>query len=435
MPLAERLPFVTVQVPFHNERYVLPRLLAAIEGIDWPKDRIEVQLLDDSDDDSSAIAAGWAAQRKAAGHDVRHLRRADRAGFKAGALQAGLAQARGSFVAIFDADFVPGPSFLRAAVAGFDSPFVASVQARWSHTNEDHSWVTRALAFSLDAHFAVEQRVRSDRGYLLSFNGTAVVWRRAAIDDAGGWSGTTLAEDLDLSCRALLRGWTFRLVDGLEVPQEIPIEMNAFRRQQFRWARGSVQNARLHAGAVLRSRLPWDVKLETLFHLTHYVFHPLLFLLFVAGLLLPFGPPLPAFFPLAFALITIVGPLGIFVLGAHAVHGRRAWRRLPRLVPLTLIGVGICASNARAILAGLLRSGGRFDRTPKYGVASGDDSWKAKTYRLPRSAFPATELVLAAVAGFGAFLAWTLGRGELVAGQVLFALAFGTSAYAALRYP
>ncbi|MEZ4829517.1 MAG: glycosyltransferase family 2 protein [Bacteroidia bacterium] len=243
-PLAgnENLPFVTVQLPVYNELYVVERLLEAVMAFDYPRDRFEVQLLDDSDDESFEVAARKVAELKAGGLDIQHIRRPDRIGFKAGALAYGLPVARGEYIAIFDADFLPRPDFLRATLANFTDPNIGVVQARWEHINRNYSIFTEAQAFHLDAHFTIEQFSRDKGGYYINFNGTAGVWRKACIVDAGGWEADTLTEDLDLSYRAQIRGWKFCYVDQIGAPAELPAEMGAIKSQQYRWMKGGAKS-------------------------------------------------------------------------------------------------------------------------------------------------------------------------------------------------
>lgn len=356
---ARDAPHVTVQVPAYNESAVLPRMLDALAALEWPRERLDVQVLDDSDDGSRPENAHLLdAYRDRL--DVAHVV-GDRTDYKAGALRRGHAQARGEFVAMFDADFVPPPDFLQRALDAFDDERLACVQARWAHANADENAVTRALALGLDAHFLVEQEARSARGHMLSFSGTAAVWRKAAIDDAGGWSGDTLAEDLDLSCAALERGWRFRQLASPACPQELPADADTFRRQQARWARGSIQCARKHAARLLRARAPRATRAEAVFHVLHYTIHPLVFLLFVlllGSLVLGAHPRWMD----ALVALSVLGPLGMFVATAR----RTRFARLRHLPLLVLLGLGISWSSTRAIVAGLFRRG-VFERTPKRG--------------------------------------------------------------------
>jgi hypothetical protein len=365
------LPYVTVQLPVYDERRVVERLVDAAAALDWPRDRLEVQVLDDSSDETSALAATAVARARAAGVNVVHLRRGSREGYKAGALAAGLAVARGEFVAIFDADFVPPPGTLRRLMPRFADARVGMVQARWGHLNRGRSLLTAAQATLLDAHFLLEHAVRAGRGLFFNFNGTAGIWRRACIEDAGGWSHATLTEDLDLSYRAQLAGWRFAYAPGVVVPAELPSDMAAFKSQQRRWARGSIQTARRVLPGLWRRDLPIAVKFEAFFHLTANAAYPLLLAL---GLLLlpvllarPLLPPALVWAMQGGVLLLGAVPVCVFLAaGAHA-----AGRRGPALVRDTLaalvLGAGVSLNNALAVLAGLGATVGEWERTPKTG--------------------------------------------------------------------
>ncbi len=365
-------PRVTVQLPIYNERYVAPRLLAAVLDFDYPAERLEIQILDDSTDDTGdrieAVLAAAAAQRGCPLPTVRHLRRPEREGFKAGALAAGLSQARGELIAIFDADFVPGPCFLRRTVPAFVDPGLGMVQARWDHMNRRSSLLTRAQAVLLDGHFLVEQEARYRSGCFFNFNGTAGVWRRRAIEEAGGWQFDTLTEDLDLSYRVQLAGWRFALKTDLAVPAELPARVNDFKGQQHRWAQGTAQTMRKLLARVLRSPARLRVKLAAAAHLTSGFCYPLLVAL---GLLL-----LPAILvrqESPYLLLWIDAPLFLLgtaaVAGCYAVGQRRAGRPGARAwleVPLAMsVGIGLSLHNSAAVVVGLFCRGGEFARTPK----------------------------------------------------------------------
>jgi len=267
-PPLDPVPIVTIQLPLYNEMYVADRLIGAVCRIDYPRDRLEIQVLDDSSDETRGIAELAVRRHAAQGIDIKYYHRADRAGYKAGALEAGLKVARGEFIAIFDADFMPTADFLTNLMPHFRNPQVGMVQARWGHINQDYSLLTKIQAILLDGHFILEHGGRNRGGRFFNFNGTAGVWRRTAIDSAGGWQHDTLTEDLDLSYRAQLAGWEFVFVPSLIAPAEVPVEMNAFKSQQQRWAKGSIQTCRKLLPRILRSNLPWGVKAEAFFHLT-----------------------------------------------------------------------------------------------------------------------------------------------------------------------
>ncbi|HEV3052032.1 MAG TPA: glycosyltransferase, partial [Longimicrobium sp.] len=261
------LPRVTIQLPVYNEQYVVRRLLQAVAAIQYPAALLDIQLLDDSTDETTKIAAGIIRRMRAAGVPITHVRRGTREGFKAGALAHGLAQARGELIAVFDADFVPAPDFLHRAVPPFADPRVGAVQARWDHLNREQSAITRIQAFLLDLHFGLEQPARDRGGLFLNFNGTAGVWRRSAIAAAGGWSAATLTEDIDLSYRAQLAGWKLVYLDAYPCPGELPADMSGLRSQQYRWIKGGAQNARLHLARVARSGFPFRVRHHAAQHL------------------------------------------------------------------------------------------------------------------------------------------------------------------------
>src|SRR5712691_5770650 len=267
-PQLDPLPVVTVQLPLYNEMYVADRLIDAVCRIEYPRELLEIQVLDDSTDETRSIAELAVRRFAAQGIDIKYFHRTARTGYKAGALEAGLKVARGEFIGIFDADFIPTPDFLTRLIPHFRDPKIGMVQARWGHINEDYSLLTKIQAILLDGHFILEHGGRNRGGRFFNFNGTAGVWRRTAIEEAGGWQHDTLTEDLDLSYRAQLAGWEFVFVPGLIAPAEVPVEMNAFKSQQHRWAKGSIQTCRKLLPRILRSNLPWGVKAEAFFHLT-----------------------------------------------------------------------------------------------------------------------------------------------------------------------
>jgi cellulose synthase/poly-beta-1,6-N-acetylglucosamine synthase-like glycosyltransferase len=398
-PPPSEWPWVTVQLPLYNELYVAERLIEAVCRLDYPRDRLEVQVLDDSTDETREVVAAAVERARARGLEVRHLHRAERAGYKAGALAAGLARAKGELVAVFDADFVPGPDFLRRTVPWFADPGLGMVQARWDHLNRRSSLLTRIQALLLDGHFRIEHAARNRGGCFFNFNGTAGVWRRRAIEDAGGWSADTLTEDLDLSYRAQLAGWRFLYLPELGVPSELPVDANGFKSQQHRWARGSVQTARKLLPRILRAPLPARVKLEAFVHLTNNLAYPLMVLLSLlvfpamvlrrgGGLAEVLLVDLPLFLGATASVL-------VFYAASQAAGGGKgtpgAGRELRCLPALMGLGVGLSLSNARAALGGLFTRGGAFVRTPKYriedraGSAGPAVEWRRLRYRAARS--------------------------------------------------
>jgi len=391
-PRPDELPTVTIQLPLFNEATVVARLLDAVAKIDYPRDRLEVQVLDDSTDETSAIARAHVERLRAQGHDFVYLHRKDRVGYKAGALAAGLRAAKGELIAIFDADFVPQPDFLLACVPDFEDPSVGMVQTRWGHLNRDHSLLTRVQALMLDGHHLVENRARFGAGCLFNFSGTGGIWRREAIEQAGGWQHDTLTEDLDLSYRAQLAGWRFVYREDVVSPAELPEDVSAFRAQQFRWAKGTVQTARKLVERVLKTpSLTLMQRMEALFHLTPHFAYPLMVTLSL--LLLPALIVMPAAdlktmlivdLPLC---IGVTGSLGMFYSLAEVAQGRKASSALARLPALIALGMGLAPHLTKAVFEGLESMAGEFVRTPKKGSGGG-------RYRA-RATLPTVEVLLA----------------------------------------
>ena len=430
-PAAPRLisssePRVCIQIPVYNERYVVERVIDAVCAIDWPRDRLEVQVLDDSDDETVGILASRVTQWRRKGVGVTQLRRGTRAGFKAGALAYGMAQTEAPFIAIFDADFVPPQDFLRRTIGAFDDPSIAFAQARWGHLDEGYSLFTRLQAMAIDFHFLVEQAVRSARGYYTNFTGTAGVWRRTAIQDAGGWSARTLTEDLDLSYRAQLRGWKAAYIEGLVVPEELPVSIDAYRRQQSRWATGSFQSAFRLLVPVLRSRNPAAVKLQASVHLLAYAVGPLMLLQLMCypPLLLTgarFGiPGRLADFSMVLVLVAVSPWFGFMV--AQTRRGRGWWMGLPSLL-CQVVGAGM-SLNTMIAMVRATRRGGVFVRTPKHRIVQRGQEWRDQAY--VRTGDP--RVALEAVLGFGAFaiVPFAIARGQamLAVYAAVFALGF-----------
>jgi cellulose synthase/poly-beta-1,6-N-acetylglucosamine synthase-like glycosyltransferase len=375
----QQLPTVTVQLPIYNEATVVQRLLEAVAALNYPRDRLEIQVLDDSVDETQRLAQEKVQELQRRGLDVKYLHRSKREGFKAGALAAGLPQARGEFIAIFDADFVPDPQMLAQTVHHFTDREVGMVQVRWGHLNRDFSVLTRLQSMLLDGHFVVEHTARNRSGRHFNFNGTAGIWRREAIVDAGGWQGDTLTEDLDLSYRAQIRGWRFTYLLDETSPGELPVEMTAFKTQQHRWAKGSIQTSRKLLPTVWRSPLPLKVKIEATFHLTANLSYPLLLTLCL--LMLPALQArlsdVPSWRTLAFDVSVLVlatlSVLSFYVVAQREIDGR--WRNSLKYLPgLISLGVGLAVNNARAVLEALFSHSSPFVRTPKYAVRDGGQS-------------------------------------------------------------
>jgi len=406
------LPNVTVQLPLYNERLVAERLIDAVAAMDYPTSQFQIQVLDDSTDETLDRAVAAVARHRARGIDISILHRSQREGYKAGALAAGLKQATGDILVIFDADFVPGPEFLRRIVPYFADPGVGMVQARWGHLNRGRSLLTVAQAAMLDAHFLLEHEARMSAGLFFNFNGTAGAWRRACIESAGGWTHDTLTEDLDLSYRAQLRGWRFVSVPMLVAPAELPANIEALKSQQRRWAKGSIQTARKLLPAVFRSAQPLRVKIEAFFHLTSNFAYPLLLL---SGLLLlPVMMSTSSTAPLlsvaldVCVILTGVVPVCAFLASGQLASGARGWSVVHDVVAVLVLGAGLSVNNAWAVLQGLGHRVGDWDRTPKTGEGGGGTP--LQPYAPRRSWSGWFELLLALYFAWLSGLAWRDGH-------------------------
>ncbi len=374
----EDLPPVTIQLPMFNEATVVERLLEAVANLDYPKELVEIQVLDDSTDETTEIAKRKVAELVERGWNAVHLHRENRNGFKAGALAEGLRCTDNEFVAVFDADFVPDPGFLKQTIHHFTDPEVGMVQVRWGHLNKDFSLLTRLQSMFLDGHFVIEHTARNRSGRHFNFNGTAGIWRVRAIQEAGGWQHDTLTEDLDLSYRAQLHGWRFVYLTDVTAPAELPVEMNAFKSQQHRWAKGSIQTSRKLLPRLWTSSLPWKIKLEATFHLTANCAYPLLLLmclLMLPALLVRLEDP-SRFRNLVFdASVFVLATCSVwaFYIAAEREVNRR-WKDSLKFLPgLTSLGVGLAVNNARAVLEALLAHDSPFVRTPKYNANNRGD--------------------------------------------------------------
>jgi cellulose synthase/poly-beta-1,6-N-acetylglucosamine synthase-like glycosyltransferase len=370
------LPPITTQLPLFNERTVAERVIRAVAGMDYPADRHTIQVLDDSIDETRGIVDAVAAELRERGHRIEVVRRPGRDGFKAGALRHGLSRSRDEFFAIFDADFVPPRDFLKRTVAVLLArPEVGLAQARWGHLNAEQSFVTRAQGIGIDAHFAIEQPARAWNALFMNFNGTAGLWRRRAIEDAGGWECDTLTEDMDISYRAQLAGWKPYFLFDLVVPAELPGDVNAFKLQQFRWAKGSVQTGIKLLPRVFRAAVPLRAKLQAAFHMLHYAVYPLM--VAVAFLSLPVllftaaSRSTAVFAGVFTALLLSTGATVCLYAVSQILLYPRGWRRLRHLPALSLLGIGVALSNSRAVMEALFGIRTAFIRTPKKGGGRG----------------------------------------------------------------
>jgi cellulose synthase/poly-beta-1,6-N-acetylglucosamine synthase-like glycosyltransferase len=379
------LPMVTIQLPMFNEMFVAERLIDAAARIDYPRHRLEIQVLDDSTDATSTIARSKCRALRDGGLDITYLHRDDRVGYKAGALEAGMMCAKGDFLLVFDADFVPGPAILRDLIDFFRDPSVGMAQARWAHLNGDRSLLTRCQAMLLDGHFVIEHAARHRSGRFFNFNGTAGMWRKTAITAAGGWQHDTITEDMDLSYRAQLAGWKFVYAPHVSAPAELPSDMSSFKGQQYRWAKGSVQTARKLLGSILRAPVGRKVKTEAFFHLTNNLAY--VFLLVLAALQLPnmlirrhMEHPELLLLDVPLFLATCGSVAAFYVVAHHELHGQR-WQAIKRLPVMMALGIGLSINNGRAAIEGLFGRDVEFVRTPKRGVVDGEPALETYRYR------------------------------------------------------
>jgi len=367
------LPRVTIQLPLYNERYVLERLIDETVKVEYPRELLQIQVLDDSTDDTHEYAQALCERYATIGHPIEYIHRTNRHGFKAGALQEGLKSATGEFVAVFDADFIPPPDFLTRTIHHFADPKVGVVQTRWSYLNRDFNFLTEVEAILLDGHFILEHGARSRAGYFFNFNGTAGILRVSMIDDAGGWQHDTLTEDSDLSYRAQIKGWKFVYLPGLECPSELPVEIHGFQVQQFRWAKGLTQCARKLLPGLLKAKVPFRVKAEAFLHLTPNISYPLM--LVISALMLPvmivrsymgIWEMMILDFPLIVASFWSLS--AFYVIAQRELHPRN-WKRTFFFLPMLMaVGVGLTLINTRAVMEALFGVQSGFVRTPKYAI-------------------------------------------------------------------
>jgi cellulose synthase/poly-beta-1,6-N-acetylglucosamine synthase-like glycosyltransferase len=390
---------VTIQLPLFNELYVVERIINAVCEIDYPKENLEIQVLDDSTDETVQITEKIVEEKSKEGFDIKHIKRINREGFKAGALKEAMKTAKGEFIAIFDADFIPQKEFLRKTLAFFTDEKVGMVQTRWEHINGDYSILTKAQALALDGHFVIEQTVRNKAGFFINFNGTGGVWRRSCIVDAGNWDGTTLTEDLDLSYRAQLNGWKFVFLKDFTSPAELPSEINALKSQQFRWTKGAIETAKKILPLVWRAKIPLRVKLQSTFHLSNNIVFPFILLAAILNVPLTFiknsGPHHAYFAVMSVFVLAFVGTFIFYLFSQKDVHSD--WRKRIVLFPLFMAGsMGFAVNNSRAVFEGLMNRKSEFVRTPKFKVVDNKDSWIGKKYMSRKLGFSVyVELIMA----------------------------------------
>lgn len=401
-------PTVTIQLPFYNEKYVAERLVNAVCALDYPKEKLSIQVLDDSDDDTYDILENLVNDYKKKGFDILHVRRGNRKGYKAGALRYAMKSAKGDFVAIFDADFIPPTWFLKKALSYFCKPEIGLVQCRWGHVNEKYSALTMAQALSLDFHFLVEQKAKSNSHLFMNFNGTAGVWRRECIEDAGGWHTATLVEDLDLSYRAQMKGWKCVFIPDIVVDAELPVQMNAAKRQQFRWAKGSIQCAIKLLGDLVIKKKPIDTKIQAFVQLTRHIVYPLMLVQF---LILPIllAAKINLYIVSGLPLLTIIaylamGPV-VYIMIIRNLYAKGWQSKVLSYLYMVFYSAGMSVNNTVAVFDALFGKKNEFLRTPKFGIVNKTDDWRDKAYGLPFTKTTLLEIFFGVYGIIGMFVA------------------------------
>lgn len=437
--LPENLPQVTIQLPLFNELYVIERLVESVCKINYPKDKMEIQVLDDSTDETQQIAQNLVTYYQEQGFDITYIHRTNRSGYKAGALKNGLNFCKGEFVAIFDADFVPNEDFLIRTIPHFSNENVGMVQTRWEHLNEDYSFLTKTQALNLDGHFCMEQQVRNKAGFFINFNGTAGIWRKETIFDAGNWEADTLTEDMDLSYRAQLKGWKFVYLNDVTSPAELPADINSFKAQQFRWTKGSIETGKKILPRVLKAKLPLKVKLESFVHLAGNIVFP--FILIVAILNVPVVilknkyEGLDLYYSLmSIFVIATISTFLFYMYSQKAINMN--WRKKLLLFPVYLAGsMGLAINNTKAVFEALMNKKSAFVRTPKFKIENNNDTWKEKKkYTSKKISWVVyLELALALYFVFGIGVSIYYLEIAAIPFQIMFLMGFGTVGYMSLK--
>ncbi len=401
-------PSVTIQLPIYNEKYVAKRLVDAVCNLDYPKEKMRIMILDDSDDDTVKLLGELVDSYKRQGFQIEHTRRGVRNGYKAGALKHAMQTTDSEFVAIFDADFIPPTWFLRQAIPYFAKPNIGLVQCRWGHVNEDYSVITQAQALSLDFHFLIEQKAKSNSRLFMNFNGTAGIWKRECIESAGGWHTTTLVEDLDLSYRAQMKGWKCVFLPDIVVNAELPAQMNAAKRQQFRWAKGSIQCAmKLLFDIAVKRKVAVEAKVQAFIQLTRHIVYPLMLIQFLALPVLLAGQVnlyLVSFLPaITIATYLAMGP-GAYIMIIQSMY-HKSWKSKAKILPALLVyNAGLSVNNTVAVFDAVIGKKNEFLRTPKYGIITKEDDWKNKAYNLPFSQTTLLEIFFGVYGMVGIFI-------------------------------
>jgi len=435
----KEFPTVTIQLPIYNEYYVVGRLLESICKIDYPKEKLEIQVLDDSTDETTDLISDLAKKYQSLGFDIKHIRRGTREGFKAGALKEGLKTARGEFIAIFDADFVPKANFLKNTLPYFfNDNRIGLVQTRWEHLNSDYSFLTRVQAMALDGHFVIEQNVRNKAGFFINFNGTGGIWRKECIIDAGNWEADTLTEDLDLSYRAQLLGWKFKFLNHVTSPAELPSEINALKSQQFRWTKGAIETARKILPKVWKSNLPLEKKIHATFHLSNNIVFPFILLAGILNVPLIFikhqGGYETYFAIMAVFVFAFMGSFLFYLYSQKDVY--KDWQKRMLLFPLFMAGsMGFAVNNTKAVIEGIFKKKSEFVRTPKFSVVDKKDNWLDKKYVFKKFNYTVIiELLLALYCFFGVVSSIYFLELAAVPFQLLFSMGFGLVSWLSIKH-
>ncbi|MBE7640675.1 glycosyltransferase [Salegentibacter sp. BLCTC] len=436
-------PFITIQLPLYNELYVVERLLKNIARIEYPVEKLEIQVLDDSTDESVQKIEALVKQLKETGLDIQHITRKDRSGFKAGALKEGLKIAKGEFIAIFDSDFLPNKDWLLQTVPYFKNPKIGVVQTRWGHINRDYSLLTKIQAFALDFHFILEQTGRNFGRHFINFNGTAGIWRKECILDAGNWSGDTLTEDLDLSYRAQLKNWEFKYLEDVETPAELPVAISAARSQQFRWNKGAAENFKKNFKKLLKDKtVPFSTKFHAFFHLLNSSMFLVILVLAVLSIPILFiknnNPQFGWYFNLAaFFLVSTLIFFFCYYVAYSRIHGRDFKSFLNFIVlffTFFSVAMGFSVHNSLAVLEGHLGKKSAFIRTPKFNVSSLNDSWKKNIYIQQKFSLSiAVEFALWVYFGFGLYSAFMLNDFSLAIFHLMLFIGFGFVVFRSVR--
>ena len=434
----DELPLVTLQLPLFNERYVIRRLIDACMRIEYPKDKLEIQILDDSTDDSVEIVREHIQQFINAGYDIKHIHRTNRAGYKAGALKEGLETARGEFVAIFDADFIPRKKFLLRTLPYFyKDDKIGLVQTRWEHLNRDYSVITKTQAIALDGHFIIEQAVRNRAGFYINFNGTAGIWRKQCIFDAGNWEADTLTEDLDLSYRAQMKGWKFKYLVNFTSPAELPVDINSLKSQQFRWTKGAIETAKKIYPRVLKSNLPFKMKMQSFVHLWSNLAYPFILIAGILNLpvlLIKLGGGFDEFYKLM--SVFVFAFISSFLFYLHSQKDVYPdWQKRIIFFPVFLAGsMGMSINNTKAVLEGLFGKKSEFVRTPKYQASDNINSRDEKKYMTKKIPFTSyLEAIMSMYCFVGVGFAVANAQIAAIPFQLMFALGFGSIGFLSIK--